>query len=245
MIHYGLIGHPLSHSFSKQYFTEKFIREDIRDTVFENYDLQTIEELKPLLNSGKNIKGLCVTIPYKEKVISFLDNSSDAVKQIGACNSIKIVDGKLFGNNTDAIGFKKSLVSKLLPTHRKALILGTGGSSKAVAYVLIQLGIEYKFVTRSLEVTNSINYDQLTHEDIAQNNLIINCTPVGMYPNINDSPSLPYNAITKDHYLFDLTYNPAESLFLQKGKQRGSIIQNGYDMLIYQAEASWEIWNND
>ena len=241
---YGLIGHPLSHSFSQRYFSEKFKSENIRDSIFSNYDIPHINQIKDLLNNNKELIGLSVTIPHKQSILPFLDYSDKAVLEIGACNSVRISENKLYGYNTDQAGFQKSLQSKLLPHYKKGLILGTGGSSKAVAYVLKKMGIAYYFVSRrSSDSTNIIKYSSLTNELINDHKLIINCTPVGMFPNIQDCPEIPYEFITPKHFLFDLTYNPEETLFLKKGKDKGAVIKNGYDMLIYQAEASWQIWN--
>ena len=245
---FGLIGHPLSHSFSKKYFKEKFEKKGLLDCLFENYDLADIRDFQPLLKDIPSLEGICVTIPYKQSVIDFLDQTNDAVKIIGACNSIKIIDGKLFGYNTDAIGFEKSLLPKLRKNNTGALVLGTGGSAKAVTYVLNKLGIDFIFVSRNVDPDHSkkmIHYNQVTPELLGTHTLIINCTPVGMYPKIDQAPQINYSQINSAHYLFDLTYNPEESLFLKHGKQQGAQIQNGFDMLKFQAEASWEIWNKD
>lgn len=242
---YGLIGHPLTHSFSKRYFTEKFITEGIENCTFDNYDIASLNDFKPLLKANPELMGLCVTIPYKQEIIPFLDYCDEAVKRIGACNSIHIKDGKLYGYNTDTIGFEKALKEVIKPEHNKALVLGSGGAAKAVAFVLDQLGISSKTVSR-----NPSNVEQLTYEDLDNNiikeyKLIINTSPLGMYPNIISCPPIPYSYLTKDHLLFDLVYNPEESLFVQKGKAFHSQISNGYKMLIYQAEASWSIWNKE
>lgn len=244
---FGLIGHPLSHSFSKGYFTEKFKKEGLSDCYFENYDIPKAEDIYLLLKNVPCIHGLCVTIPYKQSVIPFLNRMDDTVKEIAACNSIKISNGILTGYNTDTVGFKKSLLSNLSLHHKKALVLGTGGSAKAVAYVLRQLNIDYLFVSRrsGAHHDNIIGYKEISSKTINEYTLIVNCTPRGMFPNINEAPFIPYDQLTSSHYLFDLTYNPTESLFLKKGKDQGATIQNGYDMLIYQAEASWKIWNEN
>ena len=244
MKQYGLIGHPLTHSFSKRYFTEKFIAEGINDCHFENYDLDSINDFKTLLNNNPTLHGLCVTIPYKQEVIQFLDHVDFAVQTIGACNSIHFKEGKLYGYNTDTLGFEKALKEKIKPIHDKALILGTGGASKAVAYVLNNMQIPFKTVSRKPSEINEINYDQLSAEVMEEHRLIINTTPLGMYPNVASCPSIPYSYLTKDHFLFDLVYNPEETVFLQKGKAFNAQISNGYHMLIYQAEASWKIWND-
>jgi len=243
---FGLIGYPLSHSFSQKYFSEKFGKEKIADCVYENFSLPSINLLPAILANQPDLKGLNVTIPYKEQVIPFLHFSNEVVKQIGACNCINIQDGKLSGFNTDVYGFEQSLKTSLRPFHAKALILGTGGASKAVAYVLEKAGIDYKLVSRN-PVQGSekyIGYEQITHSIISSYTLIVNTTPIGMYPHIDQCPPLPYHFLSSNHYLFDLIYNPAKTLFLQKGEEHGAIIQNGSDMLIIQAEESWKIWNN-
>jgi shikimate dehydrogenase len=239
---YGLIGYPLSHSFSQKYFTEKFGREQVRDIVYENYPLQDISELSAILRDPQ-LRGLNVTIPYKELVIPFLHERNEIVRQINACNCIRIEDGKLFGYNTDAIGFETSLLKKLRPHHTRALILGTGGRAKAVEYVVKKLGIDYIFVTRRPRPsTTDIPYEQVNAEMISSHPLIINTTPLGMTPHTEGIPPLPYAAVTPEHYLFDLIYNPARTLFLQQGEARGAAVENGYEMLILQAEESWRIW---
>jgi len=242
MLLYGLIGYPLSHSFSKNYFTEKFKKEGINNCTYENFQLISIDELPKILNENRDLHGLNVTIPYKESVLRFLNDSNEVVKEIGACNCIKIVDGQLFGYNTDVIGFEKSLRDKLGISHKNALVLGAGGAAKAVEYVLKRNRIGYRTVSRQPSVKN-LSYDQLTPALIDKHELIINTTPVGMYPKINEAPPLPYETITSKHFLFDLTYNPEKTLFLKKGEDQGATIQNGYDMLVYQAEESWAVWN--
>jgi len=239
---FGLIGYPLSHSFSKSYFTEKFKKEKIEDCQYENFQLTTIAELPKIIQQHLQLKGLNVTIPYKESVLAFLDDRNDLVEQTGACNCIKIVNERLIGHNTDVIGFERSLLNKVTSKHRHALVLGTGGAAKAVGFVLQKNKIGYRYVSRRCSA-NNFSYDQINDDTIRDHKLIINTTPLGMYPNTNEFPPLPYDAISKDHFLFDLIYNPAKTLFLQKGEEKGAIIQNGYDMLVYQAEESWKIWN--
>jgi len=241
---FGLIGYPLSHSFSQRYFTEKFQEEHIPDCIYETYPLRDIEELRPLL-LDQELNGLNVTIPYKEKVIPFLHGSNEIVQRIKACNCIKIERGRLYGFNTDAIGFETSLVKKLQPYHDRALILGTGGAAKAVEYVIGMLGIPYRYVSRNPRPgTSDLHYSQVDGAMMAEHTLIINTTPLGMTPNTGDCPLLPYEAIGSRHYLFDLIYNPAQTLFLQKGEAQGAVIENGHEMLILQAEESWRIWNS-
>jgi shikimate dehydrogenase len=239
---YGLIGYPLTHSFSKKYFSEKFDREAISNVTYELFPIENIGFLPDLLNAEPMLHGLNVTIPYKQEVMKFLDVLSPVVKEINACNCIKIVEGKLIGFNTDVIGFEKSLKKKLKIRHNQAIILGTGGAAKAVEYVLRKNGISYLQVSRNKSET-AISYEELTPEIISTHNLIVNTTPLGMYPAIDYAPAIPYGAISSSHYLFDLVYNPAETVFLKKGKMHGADTENGADMLVDQAEASWEIWN--
>jgi shikimate dehydrogenase len=239
---FGLIGYPLTHSFSKNYFAEKFKKEGIEDCRYENFQLANINDLPKTINKNPDLQGLNVTIPHKESVLQFLDGSNELVKQTGACNCIKIVDGKLIGYNTDVIGFEKSLLTRLKPEHKNALILGTGGASKAVEFVLRKNGVSYKKVSRQLSANNFV-YDQLTPGIVKESRLIINTTPTGMYPNTNEIPPLPYEAITSGHFLFDLIYNPEKTLFLKQGEEQGAVTLNGYEMLVYQAEESWTIWN--
>ena len=243
---YGLIGYPLGHSFSKQYFTEKFKQENLNDCVFESFPIPSIEEFDTFLKNNPSLKGLCVTIPYKEQVLRFVDELSEEVKSIGATNSIRISGNKLTAYNTDITGFEQSFSKKLQPAHTHALVLGTGGASKAVQYVLNKMGIVYRLVTRGAKsMRHSLHYDQLTEEILKEYTVIINCTPVGMFPNDNIAPDIPYHLLTPEHYLYDLVYKPAKTLFLQKGEEAGAIIENGYEMLIIQAEESWKIWNSD
>ncbi len=239
---FGLIGYPLTHSFSQKYFNEKFQKLCIANALYENFSIPTIEELTIILDTKKGLEGFNITIPYKKAVINFLDELSEPVKKMGACNCVKIIDGKLIGFNTDIVGFQKSLQPFLKPNHQKALILGTGGASAAVEYVFQQLNITYQFVSRTASST-AISYRDLNSEIMESHQLIINTTPLGMYPNLEDLPEIPYEFITDKHHLFDLIYNPTETKFLTIGKQKGASIQNGYEMLILQAEESWRIWN--
>lgn len=236
---FGLIGYPLTHSFSKKYFTERFTAEKI-DAVYENYPLSDIRSF-PALQATEKLEGINVTIPYKEQVIPFLDKVSDAVKDIGACNCIHHKDGVWTGYNTDVIGFERSLLKKLLPTHERALVLGTGGAAKAVWYVLRKLSIPYVKVSRTSN-EDTLTYDSLTDEIIGSHHLIINTTPLGMYPNVDAYPNIPYGAIGSEHYLYDLVYNPPVTKFLENGAAQGATIANGEDMLVIQAEESRRIW---
>lgn len=239
---YGLIGKPLKHSFSKAYFTQKFEAENIEDCLYQNFELAGINDLSFLLSSQPNLRGLNVTIPYKKEVLPFLHYQNEVVQAMQACNCIKIEDGKLYGFNTDVFGFQKSLQTFLKPHHRQALVLGTGGSSNAVQYALGQLGIPFQLVSRNKE-NNTIVYSEVGAAVIEQHQIIINTTPLGMFPNMDAAPDLPYQYITQNHLLFDLIYNPEQTLFLQKGAERGATTANGHQMLLLQAEESWRIWN--
>ncbi len=240
---YGLIGFPLGHSFSRNYFQNKFLQESITGCSYSNFEIPGIELLAEVLKDPE-LAGLNVTIPYKRAVIPFLDTMDPVVQQTGACNCIRIQNSQLHGYNTDVSGFERSLMEKWLPQHRKSLILGTGGSSTAAAYVLNKLGIGFLFVSRrSTGLADHLLYTDLDEKIIRDHSLIINCTPLGMYPEINACPPIPYSLLTPQHYLFDLIYNPPLTLFLQKGKLQGARVKNGADMLRVQAEASWEIWN--
>ncbi len=239
---FGLIGYPLSHSFSENYFAEKFQREKIHDAVYKNFPLENIQQLPQLVNGHTNLFGLNITIPHKETVMDFLDETDASAKNIGAVNVLKIQNGKIKGFNTDHIGFLRSLKPLLQTHHRKALILGTGGSSKAVSYILNLLNIQYKYVSRNT-IKNGFVYSELNAEILNEYLLLINTTPLGMFPENDVCPPLPYEYLISKHLLFDLIYNPAETLFLQKGKAQGATTKNGLEMLQIQAEESWKIWN--
>jgi len=241
---FGLIGYPLGHSFSGKYFREKFLQESISDCLYSNYEIDSISAFPDILKDPE-LEGLNVTIPYKESVIPFLHKKDPVVEAIAACNCIRILDGLLTGFNTDVVGFEKSLAEKLTVSDKRALILGTGGSSKAVAWVLKKRGIRFLFVSRKENgVPDQISYSDLSPEIIGTHSLIINSTPLGMFPDTGTFPPIPYHLIGPQHYFFDLVYNPAKSLFLEKGESAGARIKNGADMLAIQAEASWEIWNS-
>lgn len=240
---FGLIGKPLSHSFSKKYFTQKFIEENIIDCSYELFELPSIDSLSQLLATHSELKGLNVTIPYKEAVLPFLQQQSDDVKAIGACNCIRVVNGQLHGFNTDAFGFQTSLQAHLSSRHKAALVLGSGGASKAIKYVLQQLGINYLQVSRT-KSAETITYQDLNEPLMESHTLIINTTPLGTYPAVDDAPSIPYEYLTDQHFLFDVVYNPAKTKFLVQGEQRGAQILNGKEMLVHQAEESWKIWND-
>ena len=243
MLKYGLIGRNISYSFSENYFKNKFETEGIRDTQYLNFDIPNISYLPEIISENTNLKGLNVTIPYKEEVIPYLDSINKKAKRICAVNTIKITkNGKLKGYNTDYYGFIESVRPFLKKRHSRALILGTGGASKAIKYGLKKLDIEFKIVSRTKSDKN-LTYSDLNEKIIKNHTLIINCSPVGTYPNVNESPQIPYNFISRKHLLYDLVYNPKETLFLKKGRLQGAKTCNGYDMLVLQAEKSWEIWN--
>ncbi len=241
MRQFGLIGYPLSHSFSQGYFKDKFQKEQVLDAQYANFPIPSIDAFEPLWDDV-NLQGLNITIPYKKEVIPFIQHPSSVVKSIQACNCIRRYNNALYGYNTDVIGFQKSLMPFLKPHHTHALILGTGGAAAAVEWVMQNLNIKYQFASRA-KGENCIEYNQLTKEIIATHTLLINTSPIGMYPNVNDAPAIPYEGITAQHHLFDLIYNPGETMFLFKGKQQGATIQNGLEMLHIQAEESWKIWN--
>lgn len=244
---FGIIGYPLGHSFSPSYFNEKFKNEGI-DAHYDKYEIPVITDLQGILDYTPDLCGFNVTIPYKEKVMSYLDNVSPEARAIGAVNVVKIShkdNGKpyLEGHNSDVIGFRRSIKPLLMPHHKKALILGTGGASKAINHGLQQLGIETLFVSRSKK-NGTIQYEQITSELLQEYTVIVNCTPCGMAPHFDDSPDIPYDSLTPKHLLYDLIYNPDETLFLKKGAQQGCTTKNGLEMLLLQAEAGWEIWNS-
>lgn len=242
---YGLIGYPLGHSFSISFFNEKFQNEHI-DASYVNFEIPTIDGLPEILDSNPNLRGLNVTIPYKEKVIGFLDSLSKDASEIGAVNVIKVTrkgnKTVLKGFNSDVIGFTQSIEPLLERFHKKALILGTGGASKAIEYGLRKLGLETMKVSRTVR-PGTITYSQVTAETIKDYNVIVNCTPCGMYPHADECPDLPYEAMDSHTLLYDLIYNPDETLFMKKGRLHGAIVKNGLEMLLLQAFASWEFWN--
>lgn len=243
---YGLIGKSLSHSFSKDFFESKFERENINDVRYLNFELEEIEDLPKLIKNNPDLVGLNVTIPYKISVIKYLDIIDKDAKYIGAVNTIKINRKnnkiELEGFNTDAFGFYHSLYEHIRPIHQKALILGSGGSSKAIAYVMNQFGISILEVSRNPLKSNQLSYRMIDKETILNHRVIINTTPLGMYPNTDSYADIPYEFLTSDHILFDLVYNPSETLFLKMGKKHGAITINGMEMLQFQAAKSWEIW---
>ncbi|MDT3388856.1 MAG: shikimate dehydrogenase [Bacteroidota bacterium] len=244
---YGLIGKHLGHSFSIGYFNEKFQSEGI-DATYENFEISTVDGIREIIDTNPELKGLNVTIPYKEEVINYLDFVSPNAREIGAVNVIKVVHkGKktiLKGYNSDIIGFTRSIEPMLKPYHKKALILGAGGAGKAVMTGLKSLGVETLMVSRSTR-PNTIRYEQLTPNLVQEYNVIVNCTPLGMYPKVNEFPQLPYEGMNEKNLLYDLIYNPDETMFMRKGKAQGAVTKNGLEMLLLQAFASWEFWNSD
>lgn len=244
---YGLIGYPLKHSFSIGYFNEKFKSEGIH-AEYENFEIPTIQHFKAIIEKNSNLCGLNVTIPYKEQVIPFLDALDPDTAKIGAVNVIKIIRQpkgkvKLIGYNSDIIGFTQSIQPLLQPHHKKALILGTGGASKAVFHGLNNLGIESLFVSRT-HTDQVLTYEELTPEVMQEHTVIVNCTPVGMYPKADFCPNIPYELLTPNHLLYDLLYNPNVTLFMKKGEEQGAVTKNGLEMLLLQAFAAWEIWHS-
>lgn len=256
---FGLIGFPLSHSFSGKYFTEKFRKEGIKDARYELFPISSIDHLPDLIKNNRELLGLNVTIPYKEDVLKFLEETEEGVAGIGAVNTIKILRSgdkvQLEGYNTDFYGFRESILPLLSLSHSglassgrisegdRALILGTGGASKAVEWVLKTLGFEVILVSRAPKKPGHISYHELNEEIIATSKVIVNTTPRGMYPHTDDCPEIPYEYLTENHILYDLIYNPAETLFMKKGRDMGAVIKNGLQMLHLQADKSWEIWN--
>ncbi len=242
MATYGIIGYPLSGSFSQGYFEEKFRKEGIGDARFLPFPIQRIEELEDVLEKQPELRGFAVTIPHKKAVVDYLYEASHVVEQIGACNCIKVRGNILTGYNTDVIGFEQSFVKQLQPHHKKALVLGTGGAAVAVCYVLRKLEMKYHYVSRQ-KVANCISYNEINEKVLRDYPVVINCTPLGMVPNIETAPPIPYHLLNKENYLFDLVYNPAVTRFLAMGEERGCTTKNGYEMLIIQAEENWKIWN--
>ena len=256
---YGLLGYPLGHSFSQAYFRDKFCREGL-DADYLNFELQSVEELPQLLADHPLLRGFNVTIPHKQAVIPLLDSLSPEAQAIGAVNVVRVVREetttaadtarpyRLVGYNTDIIGFMDSLRPLLKPHHTHALVLGTGGASKAVTHGLEQLGLEWRYVSRhsSSPVSGraeALTYSSLTPAVLADYTVIVNCTPLGMYPNVNDAPTIPYAALSSRHLLFDLVYNPEVTTFMSEGRRYGATVKNGLEMLHRQAEAAWQIWN--
>jgi shikimate dehydrogenase len=239
----GLLGKNISYSFSRTHFTQKFENEGLPFT-YENFDIESISEFPSVLKNNPDLVGLNVTIPYKEQIMPYLDDIDAKARVIGAVNTIAISEsGKLKGFNTDSYGFKKSIEPLLKPHHKRALILGTGGASKAVAYTLKELNIDFDYVTRTPNSLAEFTYSDLTESIINSHHIIINCTPVGTHPNINECPNIPYGGISKEHLLYDLIYNPLQTKFLSCGGSKGATTCNGLKMLELQAKRAWDIWN--
>ncbi len=243
MAKYGLIGRNIGYSFSKAFFSTKFEQEKRKDT-YHNFDIEDISKLKEIATKESGIKGLNVTQPYKQSVIPLLDRIDKEAKKIGAVNTIKILkDGRLAGYNTDHYGFAKSLANFLPVSNKTALILGSGGASKAIRYVLEAMAFEFRVVSRT-KTEDHLTYAELNQEIIERHSLIVNCTPVGTFPNVQDCPDIPYQFITNKHLLFDLIYNPRETEFLKRGFAKGAKVSNGLKMLEYQAKKAWAIWKS-
>ena len=240
---FGLVGKDIDYSFSKKYFSEKFSKEPFLNCDYQNFDIPKIEYFPEIIKNNPDLNGFNVTIPYKEIIIPYLDKLSAKAAKIGAVNVIRFTKKrKLKGYNSDCYGFKKSLTPLLQSHHKKALILGTGGSSKAVAFALDELNITYTFVSRDPK-ESSIDYNRINATTFDNYQIVINCTPLGTSPNTKEYPPIPYEFFTEKHIAFDLIYNPEETQFLKKAKKKGAVYQNGLDMLIFQAEKSWKIWN--
>lgn len=239
---FGLLGFPLGHSFSKAYFTSKFQTENIRDCRYENFAFEKIDDAIRHLKELPDLAGFNITIPHKRNIIGSLDVASAVCREIGSCNTVKVADGRWLGYNSDVVGFSKSLIPLLTEAHIKALVFGSGGASKSVAYVLKQLGISYKLVSRK-PTGETLSYESLTTEIIASHPLLINTTPVGQFPHTDECIRIPYEGISSHHLAYDLIYNPSETFFLKKAGERGATTKNGEEMLVLQAEESWRIWN--
>ena len=241
MDRYGIIGYPLGHSFSRAFFTEKFQREHI-DAEYVNFEIPSADMLPGIVQANPNLRGLNVTLPHKEAVIPMLDELSDEAKEIGAVNVIRVRDGRLKGFNSDIIGFMDSIRPLLKPWHQHALVLGTGGASRAIRMGLQRLGIEWTYVSRT-PAPGRLTYADLTSELMEHYQVIVNCSPVGMFPRVDACPDIPYQLLTGRHLLYDLVYNPQETLFLKRGAEHGAAVKNGLEMLHLQALASWRFWN--
>lgn len=242
---YGLLGYPLGHSFSRGFFNEKFTSERI-DAEYVNFEIPDINEVRSILAAHPHLKGLNVTIPYKEKILPYLDETDSEASAIGAVNVVKVLssEGKVYlkGFNSDVIGFVDSLKPLLAPHHQKALVLGTGGASRAIRYGLTKLGLSYQMVSRR-KAEGCLLYSELSQEIIKEHTVIVNCTPCGMYPKVDECPDIPYQELNSTHLLYDLTYNPGTTLFMKKGLDQGAQVKNGLEMLILQAKAAWDFWN--
>lgn len=238
---YGIIGYPLGHSFSRTFFSEKFQREHI-DAEYVNFEVPSADALTDIVRLNPNLRGLNVTLPHKEAVIPLLDELSDEAREIGAVNVIRVRDGRLKGFNSDIIGFMDSIRPLLQPWHKRALVLGTGGASRAIRVGLERLGLSWTYVSRT-PAQGRLTYADLTPQVMQDYQVVVNCSPVGMYPRVDACPDIPYHLLTSQHLLYDLVYNPLETLFLRRGAEQGATVKNGLEMLHRQAVASWEFWN--
>lgn len=238
---FGLLGKSIDYSFSPSYFNQKFETLNLEDYKYELIDVDDLDGIRDHIQS-RGISGFNVTKPYKIEIMSLVDELDESAKQIGAVNCVKIVNDKWIGYNTDGFGFHQMIKPFLEQTHERAFILGKGGASNAVYHILEKLGVQCFFVRREAELPNELEYSQLNDMMMDQIQVIVNCTPVGTFPNIEDKPNIPYNHLNENHFLIDLVYNPKETAFLKEGKQRGAMVLNGYDMLVWQAEKSWTIW---
>lgn len=240
---FGLVGRNISYSFSKGYFAKKFTSLGLEHYQYQNFDLDDLAKLRSIIANTENLAGLNVTIPYKEAIMPLLDELSHKARKIGAVNTIRFKkNGILKGYNTDAYGFKKAIAPLLQPHHKKALLLGTGGASKAIAYALVEMGIFYTYVSRE-DQPGMIDYNRINATTFDNHQIVINCTPLGTHPNVTDCPPLPYEYFTPSHLAFDLVYNPEETEFMKRAASHGAIVKNGYEMLVFQAEKAWKIWN--
>lgn len=241
---FGLIGYPLAQSFSKEYFDTKFTKEGLTDCRFENFPIESVETLRRIISDNPGLEGLAVTIPHKRTVLKLLDSIEGIPKGLHACNCIRIKSTKLLGYNTDHLGFEKSFTPLLKKHHKKSLVLGNGGATEAVVFVLKKLGIGYNIVSRQLHDGSSMVYKDVNEDVMASHLVIINTTPLGMFPATAQCPGIPYSFITGRHLLYDLVYNPEKTMFLRKGEEKGAVIKNGEEMLVVQAEENWRIWNS-
>lgn len=240
---FGILGYPLTHSFSKGYFDEKFRNEAVNDAEFKLFSYPGIESIPEIMAAEPTLEGFCITLPHKKNILPFLTEANEVVAAMGACNCVRIRNGKLYGYNTDVAGFEISFSAQLQPHHTRALILGTGGAAAAVQYILEKKGIPYHFVSRQKK-EGQYTYADLSPEVMAAHSVIVNCTPLGTFPDVHTCPDIPYHLLTPGHYLYDLVYNPPLTRFLEQGQQQGAVIKNGHDMLVIQAEANWKIWNS-
>ncbi|RUA32518.1 MAG: shikimate dehydrogenase [Bacteroidetes bacterium] len=244
MKQYGLIGKTLTHSFSEKYFTEKFKKEGINDATYQLFELDDISKIKEFVADKPDLRGFNITIPYKESIIPYLDEMTEVVEEIGACNCVKIEDGKLIGYNTDVDGFMPTFLAVMEMHHDSAIVLGNGGAAKAVIYSLEQWSLDPLVVARNPKNENELPWNELTEEMVNQHKIIINTTPVGMYPKVNEYPDIPYEGIDRFHLVYDLIYNPEKTIFLEKAEKQDAVIKNGLEMLEQQADTAWIIWNS-